>query len=378
MCHFYGNAVSILNEAARPGNRLWDIIQNEHLEAVRMLPSFRKHVEAQIQSGKTARARALLEDAEVLMGDIEDSLVLKDKTINRILRVIHIIACSSPEPVGMIDLYMTAYDGTISESDFVRRILESIKRMTPDDLIAFSQKIRKAIEIGCPEMDVEGWADQDSQFLGEIADIESQVTSLVGESKASGQPVRSSYAIHSKGVRTTVIAQRVQLSYEKSILSEQDKEFTALVDRLSEHLTEYFTCDRLQDLPLHEIWLYDSTSPYKEVFTPRPRAAIERALSAPHDYLNCKCCKSREGCSPTQPATAIIYQMYLEAGSLINIADLWTAFLDNQSGNEGEVVDERESLVLFYRALADLKLLGTVKQSKKKADHLAKVAWNGL
>jgi origin recognition complex subunit 3 len=33
---------------------------------------------------------------------------------------------------------------------------------------------------------------------------------------------------------------------------------------------------------------------------------------------------------------------------------------------------------MFYRGLADLKSLGMVKQSKKKADHLAKVAWKGL
>jgi origin recognition complex subunit 3 len=34
--------------------------------------------------------------------------------------------------------------------------------------------------------------------------------------------------------------------------------------------------------------------------------------------------------------------------------------------------------VLFYKALADLKVSGMVKQSKRKADHLAKAAWEGL
>jgi len=28
----------------------------------------------------------------------------------------------------------------------------------------------------------------------------------------------------------------------------------------------------------------------------------------------------------TQPATSIVYQLYLNAGSLINIYDLWSAF----------------------------------------------------
>jgi origin recognition complex subunit 3 len=35
-------------------------------------------------------------------------------------------------------------------------------------------------------------------------------------------------------------------------------------------------------------------------------------------------------------------------------------------------------LMLFYRALADLKLSGMVKPSRKKTDHLAKMAWKGL
>jgi origin recognition complex subunit 3 len=48
------------------------------------------------------------------------------------------------------------------------------------------------------------------------------------------------------------------------------------------------------------------------------------------------------------------------------------------SGGEEQKMNERDVLVLFYRALADVKSLGMVKQSKKKADHLAKVAWKGL
>ena len=31
--------------------------------------------------------------------------------------------------------------------------------------------------------------------------------------------------------------------------------------------------------------------------------------------------------SASQPATAIVYQLYLESGPLINVADLWSAFL---------------------------------------------------
>jgi origin recognition complex subunit 3 len=249
----------------------------------------------------------------------------------------------------------------------------------PSELMDFMTRITKAIENGATVLGLDGWLDEESDFLGELGHIQKQVTTLVVEATRRGKPLRSSYAIHSQGVRTTVVAQRVQLSYEKFTLSKQDEQFTALIDRLSTALEQYFAFENPQDLFLNEVWLYDSMSPYRDVFTPRPRFSIERALSAPHDYLNCKCCNpSVEGLSSTQPATAILYQLYLETGSLINVFDLWSAFLDIVSGNDGESCDERTALILFYRALADLKSLGMVKQSKKKVDHLAKSAWRGL
>lgn len=36
------------------------------------------------------------------------------------------------------------------------------------------------------------------------------------------------------------------------------------------------------------------------------------------------------------------------------------------------------SRALFSRALAELKYMGMVKSSRKKADHISKLAWKGL
>ena len=38
----------------------------------------------------------------------------------------------------------------------------------------------------------------------------------------------------------------------------------------------------------------------------------------------------------------------------------------------------KEARALFSRALAELKYMGMVKNSRKKADHLAKLSWKGL
>ena len=90
----------------------------------------------------------------------------------------------------------------------------------------------------------------------------------------------------------------------------------------------------------------------------------------------------------------------------MNVRDLWEAFkaivVNRQEREDGEqedgaeeqgmqgngaeedvadrtgVVDERMALALFYRGLAELRMMGFVKPTKRKADCLAKTAWRGL
>jgi origin recognition complex subunit 3 len=355
------------------------LLQPEHYEAIRMLPSFQKLVELLTRNHAITFARELLEDDDAILREIEKFLSSKDQIITRLLRSMHVLCVASGGSFGKIELYLKAFKGNLSDSDVVRGIIESVRKMSPEDLSTFLEQIEAAMEAGNPDLDLEGWLEEarDSELLQEMEAVQKQVTSLSKQSSKTGQPVRSSYTIYSKGLRTTVIAQKVQLSYEKSTLSKEDVEYTALIDRLSKVLKQYFTFDNPQDLFLNEVWLYDSISPYRDVFTPRPRFAIERALSAPQDYLD-SCDADGEALSANKPATAILYQMYLESGTLVNISDIWTAFYSIVGGEDGDGYDERTVLMLFYRGLADLKLLGMVKQSKKKVDHLAKSAWKGL
>jgi origin recognition complex subunit 3 len=378
MCHFYENALSFLAHGRTASTPL-KYLQPVHYRAMRTLPSYRQLIQGLVESGELSRAKSLLdEDDAVLLEETRAALASRTGNITQLLRAMHLLSSALTEPAPQIELYMSIFEGKLSESVFVRAALDSIKRMTPEELVRFLQKILEAVQTGSPAMGLDGWADDDPELITAIAGLSKQISELEADASKSGQPARSSYAIHSKGLRTTVIAQRVQLSYENSTLSKRDKEFTALVDRLSELLVNYFTLQNPQDMFLSEVWLYDSVKQQRAVFQPRPRAAIERALSAPYDYMNCECCHPVEGLSSTHPATSILYQMYLETGSLINVFDLWSAFFEMVSGGEEQKMNERDVLVLFYRALADVKSLGMVKQSKKKADHLAKVAWKGL
>ena len=377
MCHFYANPLSMLNDNERDSKSLLKLLQPEHLEAIRILPSFTALVEMLIEEHSVALARGLLEDDAILLREVEKALDSTAQSMTTLLRTMHILSTAAGGPVDNIDLYVKAFRGTLNDSDAVRGVLDSIKRMTPDAVQTFIERIIEAMEGGSAELDLDGWITTEHETYKELADIQAEVTSIAEQSAETGKPVRSQYAINSQGLRTTVIAQKVQLSYEKSTLSKLDLQYTALIDRVSKFFEEYFVFEDPTSVFLNEAWIYDSLSPYSDVFTPRPRFAIEQSLSAPYDYLR-SCKDSGDTLSAANPATALLYQMYLESGSLINVSDIWTAFYSIVGGDDGEGYDERTALMLFYRGLADLRLLGMIKQSKKKVDHLAKAAWKGL
>jgi len=161
-------------------------------------------------------------------------------------------------------------------------------------------------------------------------------------------PLRSGHDMQHSNLRTTIVAQKVELRKQAATLTPEETTYTKILDRVLYCLDSYFDLhlQNPQDLVFHEILIYDFKIPHRESFSPRPRFALERALSCPHDYLDCECCSDAAvGLSASQPATAVLYQLYLESGGLINTADLWSAFwtimgAEEEEGEESE--DEKE------------------------------------
>ncbi|KIW23259.1 uncharacterized protein PV07_11470 [Cladophialophora immunda] len=185
-----------------------------------------------------------------------------------------------------------------------------------------------------------------------------------------------------------------------------------------------------------EAYTMTQKSPLSQTTHPRPRHCVERALTRPADYLGCTCCASHgvrgvaadggeAGDKARLPPTSLLLSMLNEAGAVVNVRDLWDAFrdtvpshrhadplypngdedpdpdpnagagqLDKQQDNDDDDNDEknhenkddksgemeRQTLALFYRALADLRLLGLIRPSKRKpgVECIAKTAWMGL
>lgn len=369
MSHFYANAASVflISSLARKD------ISKEHFEAVRNLPSFRSFARQLLDNGETRQLRYLLDGDEDLLDFAKEYVQKGKQALDDILEateVVRTLQSTLPNTTASSksSVYLQAMSGKLAGSPMLRTLLLSVRKASSDVTLEIMKTL---VERGAPK-----------DFMSQISEISMELKALIDAQDDTAQPLRSEEDVKNSTLRTTVIAQKVELSKQKSTLSKQDAAYTTIVRRLSDILEAYFT-EKLvnpKDLVLHEIFLYDLKSPFREVFTPRPRAAIERALAAPHDYLDCDCCKPSQDnedeatLASSQPSTAVLYQLYLESGNMINASDLWQAF----QAVVGDTQDEQQTMALFQRALAEMRYLGFVKNTRKRVDHVAKVAWRGL
>jgi len=263
---------------------------------------------------------------------------------------------------GVSDISILALSGELHDSQIVEDILNTMKTLDSDGLKNLLTTVTETLA--------------DSPQLREVqADFE-----VLLEAYPNSGPLRSEYDARNSIAKATVVQQRVQVTKSKAKQPKQNVEFTQILDRFHATLEAYFTDTlvRPQDLFLCEVFLLDMRNPLKDTFAPRPRFAIERALSNPFDYLMSTSDMSENKLSAKQPATAILYQLYLESGAIVNAHDLWCAFYAVFESDQGDKCDERVIMALFYRALSELKGLGVVKNSRKKVDHIAKTSWAGL
>jgi origin recognition complex subunit 3 len=376
MCHYYASPLSILLSDKLDA----ELLQKEHLEAVRSLQSFRNSIESKLDNGDVSQVRHLLDDDAHLIDRLREEQVESRKWVLDVLKHIKILTANKSLTTDFIQLYLGTLANGIDVASGNTDFLDSVQRMSPPEAILFVAQALDAIKEGDDSLGLDAWTEEGEKSVTALSGVLADIKALYEVAEENGTTLRSKYTGQSKVLRTTVVAQKVQLSRDTAALTGEDKAYTELIDRLVEHLGTTLKVPKAEDIFLHEVWLYDSKAPYKDAFVPRPRIVVERALSRPHDYLSCSCCKSgkEDQIMPTLPATAILYHLYLETGSLINVADLWAAYYAVVGEENENGLDERTALVLFYRALSELKAVGFVKQTRKKADHIAKLAWRGL
>lgn len=331
MSHFYASVPSVFLKH----DVAFEQVSADAFEAVRTLPSFRHWVENMLEGGQVQDVRGILEENKLLFAQITKHLqsgLHSMTTLSHAAKVLANIRESlqmSPS-VRLSSIWTRAAAGELIGSPLIRETMLSIKKIPSDKLVLLLSSLRN----------LEG-----DYFALDTASAQDKLESLIQNADA---PLRTQHDVRNDSVRTTVVAQKVLLSKHKAALSEQDKAYSELVTQFHDQLETYFTSSLIDPkiLVLSEIFVFDLKSPHTEVFQPRPRFAVERALASPHDYLSCDCCSGVDGnpatLSATQPATAIVYQMYLESGTLINVTDLWSAF--NAIAGDGTEENEPKTM----------------------------------
>lgn len=330
MSHFYANYPSIL---LKDGIN-FESLPAEAFDAIRNLPSFRRWVEGLVDQGSAELVRELLESNKILFDQIIQHVQAGQQALSTLSYATQVLfrirqSLQMSPNVRLSSIWTRAASGEIIGSPLLREMMLSIKKIPSDKL---TQLLASLCEL------------ESDYFTTDIDSLRQELDSLLKKNDTSA-PLRTQHDVRNDSLRTTVVAQKVLLSKHKAALSEQDKAYSDIVTRFHENLEIYFSSAFIdpRTLFLSEVLMYDLKSPHGEVFQPKPRFVIERALASPHDYLGCECCSGADGndavLSATQPATAIVYQMYLESGTLINVSDLWSAF--HAIAGDGE--DEQES-----------------------------------
>ncbi|KAH8701139.1 putative origin recognition complex subunit 3 [Talaromyces proteolyticus] len=360
MSHFFANPLSVLLSPSAPR-------KTELSEAIRNLNSFRRFCEELLEAGYTSRVRDLLNDDEALLKEVDGALVAGQSQMRDLLRAANMLqsiqtVLQTSKASNRTEIILPSVSGDIRSSLTISEMLTTIKKSHSDGFAWILTAVR---ESNAAFIDVE-------QYEGEL--------NTMLKTHESEMPLRSSHDDQNSTVETTIVKSRLNLTKVKKQVSAQDIEYTDLLERFLEEFEKKLdtTFINPQDLFLHEVFLFDIRNPLKDTFAPRARFSVERALSNPFDYLTSASEGAEANLSANQPETAILYQLYLESGSLVNVFDLWKAFSTIVASDENGSCDERTALVLFYRATSELKALGMMKTSRKKIDHVSKSAWKGL
>lgn len=286
-----------------------------------------------MEDGDYEVTRSLLNDDAFLRDNLSHYINESYERIQGILQALQVISSaqslvSSNNTSSWSTLYTSGMSGKLGGSNLIRDLLHSIKKLP-------SNAMRDLL------------TGLSAYPIPDISNILVDLDSLLAAREPNASPLRGEHDINHRTLRTTVVAQKVSLSRQKPALSSQNLAYSELVARFTTQLAQYLHINLIdpRTIFLHEILIYDLKSPHLDVFMPKPRFAIERALNMPHDYLGCNCCKGLDSAlSPSQPPTAVLYQLYLECGAIINGADLWAAFyavMENKESENEEADRER-------------------------------------
>ncbi|XP_023364750.1 origin recognition complex subunit 3 isoform X4 [Otolemur garnettii] len=338
--HFFSQPLSVLCCNLPEAKRRIHFLSVNQCENIRRLPSFRRYVDNQASEKQVA----LL-------------------TNERFLKI--------------RELYCMCLEKNIWDSEEYASALQLLRMLAKDELMTILQNCINIFKSS--EKYLGSTAKRIEEFLAQFQSLDADARE---EEDASGSEPRGLqktdlYHLQKSLLEMKELRTRSKKQSKFEILREKVVNFIDCLVR------EYLPPPETQ--PLHEALYFSAAQTLREHLNAAPRIALHTALNNPYYYLKNEALKSEEGCIPnTAPDICIAYKLHLECGRLINLVDWSEAFATVVTAAEkmdaNSTISEEMNEIIharFIRAVSELELLGFIKPTKRKTDHVARLTWGG-
>ncbi|NP_001033228.1 origin recognition complex subunit 3 [Bos taurus] len=377
--HFYSQPLSVLCCNLPEAKRRIRFLSANQCENIRRLPSFRRYVEKQSSEKQVALLTSdkfLKEETQSLL----ENLHVYHKNYFLVLRCLHQFTSSLPKyPLGrqIRELYCMCLEKSIWDSEEYASVLQLLRLLAKDELMAMLQNCFKLFQSSSGK-ELGNTAKRIEEFLAQFQSLdETKEEEDTSQSQSKGLQKTDLYHLQKSLLEMKELRSTSKRQTKFEVLREQVVSF---VDSL---VREYLLPPDTQ--PLHETLYFSSAHTLRQHLNAAPRIALHTALNNPYYYLKNEALRSEEGCIPNvAPDICIAYKLHLECSRLINLVDWSEAFatvvtaaekMDANSvtsGERNEIIHAR-----FIRAVSELELLGFIKPTKQKTDHVARLTWGG-
>jgi origin recognition complex subunit 3 len=210
MSSYYANALSIFLE---PTIKLKSI-PDDHFEALRNLPSFHTWIQVILEKENTERVRKLLESNEELLSETKQQIQKGKESLCKLATALDVIRaiqeCLPNTPTSpKSTLFIQAMSCKLRGSAMIRTLLLSVRKAQSDMATVIMDAVSQVQDVS-------------PIFSSDVTMMRGKLDAILVDSTGKVQHLRSEDDIGSSTVRTTVVAQKVHLSKQKSQLSVED------------------------------------------------------------------------------------------------------------------------------------------------------------
>ncbi|XP_069462488.1 origin recognition complex subunit 3 isoform X2 [Ambystoma mexicanum] len=382
--HFHSQPLSVLCCSASKVEARVKALSHAECESLRQLPSFMRYVESQVpekQIQLLTNNSSVKEVTETLLEDLH----VYHKNYIPVLRCLHSFTSILPKyPLGkqIRELFCSCLEKCIWEAEEYASAFQLLRMLAREELVSALVKCVAFLK-GSSGEELDEAAEKLQEFLDAFQSHEEsgQVdrTGNVDEEEISPQ----------KSLRKTDLyhLQKTLLELKDSRRSKKLSRFEVLrheiVDFIDDLVRKYLMPPEMQTL--HEVMYFGAAVTLRRHLNAAPRIALHTALNNPYCYLKNEALKSEAGSiSNSAPDICIAYKLHLECGRLINLYDWLEAFATVVCAADGkehefEPLEQVDEIIhaRFIRAVSEMELLGFVKATKQKTDHVARLTWGG-